>query len=95
MESTAIEAYEIFKSHFSEKEAKTIMAWKDESLSKWVASKEDLNAVKSELKEDIAAVREDMVKMETRIIKWFVGCLMAQTGIAFAVMKLTLSDRAV
>ena len=46
------------------------MSWRDESLSKWVASKEDL------------------AKLEIRIIKWFVGTAIALVSIVFAMVKL-------
>jgi len=64
MEAVAIKAHEIFKKHFSAEEAEVVMAWKDESLSKWVASKEDVANVRGELKKDIAILREDMAKLE-------------------------------
>jgi len=78
MQSTAIKAYEIFKRHFTAEEAEILMDFRDESLFRWVASKEDiasvrtelaevrneLATVRTELKEDIAGIREDMLKME-------------------------------
>lgn len=90
MEATAIKAYdrayEILKElNLSPETAKEmagiIVTSKDESLSRWVANKEDLTALKGELKEDIA-------KLEIRLIKWFVGTSMALAGTIFAIMKL-------
>ncbi|ODS34400.1 MAG: hypothetical protein SCARUB_00410 [Candidatus Scalindua rubra] len=39
-------------------------------------------------KEDIANIRIDMANMETRIIKWNVGTIIAAVGITVAVVKL-------
>jgi hypothetical protein len=117
MESSAIRAYEILKKHdFSAEEAEIIIASKDESLSKWVASKEDVIAIKediaaldmkiasvrSELKEDIASVREGVVRMEARLEtslakaqnstnRWLIGAAIALfaalSGVIIAVVK--------
>ena len=35
-------------------------------------------------KEDVANLRADMAEMETRLIKWIVGSVLAATGIAVA-----------
>jgi hypothetical protein len=75
MESSAIRAYEILKRHdFSAEEAEIIIASKDESLSKWVASKDDVYAVKEdlanvklELKEDIAALDMKIASVRTEL----------------------------
>ena len=39
-------------------------------------------------KEDIANIRIDMANMETRIIKWNVGTIIAAVGITVAIVKL-------
>jgi len=71
MEASSIRAYEIFRKRFSSEEAETIMAWKDESLSKWVAGKEDLARVEISLREDLAGVKEelrgDIAALDTKI----------------------------
>ena len=75
MQLAAIEKYEIFKKYFSEEDAKIVTESIDESLFRWVANKEDLakvqtelkeniSSVKTELKGDIAGIRENMAKME-------------------------------
>jgi hypothetical protein len=88
MESSAIRAYEILKRHdFSAEEAEIIIASKDESLAKWVASKEDLVSVKLELREDIHAVK-------ISLITWFIVTALTITGvfssIVFAIVRLAI-----
>ena len=39
-------------------------------------------------KEDISNIRIDMANMETRIIKWNVGTIIAAVGITVAIVKL-------
>ena len=52
---------------------------------------DELSTVRTELKEDIAGIREDMLNMEGSMIKWFIGTSLAMTGmlsgIVFALLK--------
>jgi len=89
MEATAIKAYEILKKHdFSAEEAEIIIASKDESLSKWVASKEDVAAVREDMAKMEGRLEGNIARLETRLIKWFVGTSIALVSIVFAIMKL-------
>jgi len=89
MESSAIRAYEILKKHnFSAEEAEIVIASKDESLSKWVASKDDVIAIKEDiaaLDMKIASVRtelkENIASVKSSMIWWFIG-ISAGVGVA-------------
>lgn len=91
MEASPIRAYEIFRKRFSSEEAETIMAWKDESLSRWVANKEDLARVEVSLREDLANIKEEMKdsisKLEVRLTVWFVATSLATIGIVLTMLK--------
>lgn len=83
MESSAIRAYEIFRKRFSSEEAETIVAWKDEHLAKWVASKDDVYAVKEDiaaLDMKIASVRVEIAKAQSSTNRWLIVTAIALFG---------------
>ena len=44
--------------------------------------------MEASLRKDMAKIREDMALMETRIIKWNVGTIIAVAGLTLAIVKL-------
>ena len=58
----------------------------DEHWRRELATKADLMQVRSELKEEIAAVRVEMHSMKHDILRWMVGGFVAQAVLLIAVM---------
>ena len=53
------------------------------------ATKEDLLNVRSELKEEIAGVRSEILATKYELLKWLVGSQVAVAGLIIAVLKFT------
>ncbi len=49
--------------------------------------KQDIAAVRTELKEDIAKVEMRVTATENKMVKWLIGCLVAQTTLIFAILS--------
>jgi len=102
MESSAIRAYEIFRElnlpqETAKEIAEIIVNSKDESLSRWVANKDDVIAIKEDiaaLDMKIASVRtelkEDIAAVKSSVIWWFAGISVALLGIVLTMMKFVM-----
>ncbi len=77
MSSTEIKVYEIFKSRFSEAEAKTVLDYLEEKTEEKYAQKKD-----------ILATKQDVSEAKTDIIKWMFIFWIGQVAATVALVKL-------
>lgn len=69
----------------AKKAAQTVISVEDKEQ---LASKQDIILLRADTKEAIAEVRTEMHALESRLIKWNLGALLALTTIFSAIVKL-------
>ena len=50
--------------------------------------RKDLAKIDADLRKDLAELRKEMAQMETRMLRWIMGALIAQGGIIVSLIKL-------
>ncbi len=88
MSAIELQVYELFKSRFSENEAKLIVAYIEEKAEEKYQQKKDVLATK----EDIGVLKKDIAESKAELIKWsfvfWVGTVLTVLGGLFAILKL-------
>ena len=105
MNASALKVYELFKEKWGTEEASMVINYLDNSTEEKIsneikskiehlATKEDINGLRNELKEDIVANREEILKLETNmskkhfdIIKWMFIFWVGAVATIISVMK--------
>ena len=73
-------------------EVRTEIANLDTRISTQIADlrteqRTDIAGVRTEQRTDIAGVRTDIANLETRLIRWMVGTVLATGGLTFAILR--------
>ena len=89
-------ALEIFKSHqFTADDAEALIEYIREAKSDTLATKKDIENVRLEIRDTELSLIKEIKSLEVKIeqssnnnIKWFVGVILAQTGLIFTLLKI-------
>lgn len=101
MSALELEIYEIFKNHFTEKEAGKVIEYFEAKVEEKISQKKDVFMTKSDKIEIITLIKEEKVDLISKIessradnIKWmfifWIGQLVAVAGILFALLNVYL-----
>lgn len=89
-----LEIYEDLKSQFKEEEARTLTKALEKSLEEYqkkqesfLATKDDISNLRTELKEDINKVRNVLANAKAEIIKWLFIFLIGQGATIISILK--------
>jgi len=72
---------------FTDKQAEVQAHGLADILNNNLCTKEDLLLVKSELREDMQKVRNEIKEVKIDLIKWTIGLLLAQTGLILTIIN--------
>ena len=96
MRNLEFRALEIFKSHqFTADDAEALIEYIREAKSDTLATKKDIENVRLEIRDTELSLIKEIKSLEVKIeqsssnnIKWFVGVILAQTGLIFTLLKI-------
>ena len=66
----------------------TSLATKQQLADTEAVLRKDLAKIDADLRKDLAELRKEMAQMETRMLRWMMGALIAQGGIIVSLIKL-------
>ena len=66
----------------------TSLATKQQLADTEAVLRKDLAKIDADLRKDLAELRKEMAQMETRMLRWIMGALIAQGGIIVSLIKL-------